>query len=409
MDASLAPLRVGGFRRLLASYVVNQLGDSIAIVALSILVFDRSGSAIATAAFFVTAKFLPAFLAPALVARLDQLRIDRVLPGLYAAEALVFAALAVVADNYAYVPVLALALVDGTLALGARGLSRGAVAALLTPAGLLREGNALMNVGFGISVVVGTLLGGLIVSESSASTGLALDAASFALVAVVVTGLGPIAREREELEPFLQRLRGGLAHVRHHPLARTLLAGQALALLFFYLIVPIEVIYAKQTLGAGDAGFGILLASWSAGILVGSLAFVRLSRRSPTALVVASTGAIGLAYAGMALADELWVACMLSVFGGLGNGFQWVSVMTLLQETTPVDLQARVTGLLESVGAAMPGVGFLLGGVLTALGSPRTAYAVAGAGVLVIVLAAAVLLPARVTPRPRPEAPSGAA
>ena len=43
----------------------------------------------------------------------------------------------------------------------------------------------------------------------------------------------------------------------------------------------------------------------------------------------------------------------------------------------------------------MPGVGFLLGGTIVALGSPRTAFAVAGAGILVLVLAAAVILPGR--------------
>jgi MFS family permease len=62
--------------------------------------------------------------------------------------------------------------------------------------------------------------------------------------------------------------------------------------------------------------------------------------------------------------------------------------MTALQEATPRRLQARVTGLLESLGAAMPGVGYLLGGILASLGTPRTAYAVAGVGVLVLVLAA---------------------
>ena len=56
--------------------------------------------------------------------------------------------------------------------------------------------------------------------------------------------------------------------------------------------------------------------------------------------------------------------------------------MTALQEGTPADYQARITGLMESLGAAMPGVGYLLGGALVALGSPRTAFAVAGGGVL---------------------------
>jgi MFS family permease len=74
--------------------------------------------------------------------------------------------------------------------------------------------------------------------------------------------------------------------------------------------------------------------------------------------------------------------------------------MTLVQEATPLDLQARVVSLLESIGAAMPGVGFLLGGALTALFSPRTAYAVAGLGALALVLVAAVALSRQPIPAP---------
>ena len=58
------------------------------------------------------------------------------------------------------------------------------------------------------------------------------------------------------------------------------------------------------------------------------------------------------------------------MLGGFGNGIQWVSVMTALQEATPDDLQARITGLLESIASAMTGVGFLIGGVVTAVWSP---------------------------------------
>jgi MFS family permease len=223
--------------------------------------------------------------------------------------------------------------------------------------------------------------------------------------------MGAVAEAHVEPEPFLKRLRDGLHHVRSHRVLPVLLAGQALALICFYLVIPIEVVYAKDTLDAGDRGFGALLASWSAGILLGSLGYVRLLRRSPVTLVLLSTAVIGAAYAGMAVAQELWVACALSVGGGMGNGFQWVSVMTMLQEATPVDLQARVVGLLESIGAAMPGIGFLLGGALAAIWSPRVAYAVAGLGVLAIVALGAALLPrrARLIPRRRPAAPSGGA
>src|ERR671922_2324026 len=93
-----APLGVRPFSRLLASYTVNELGDAAGIVALAVLVYDRTRAVAPTAAFFIAAKFLPSLLAPALTARLDQVALRRSLPGLYVIEALAFIALALVAS-----------------------------------------------------------------------------------------------------------------------------------------------------------------------------------------------------------------------------------------------------------------------------------------------------------------------
>jgi MFS family permease len=112
-------------------------------------------------------------------------------------------------------------------------------------------------------------------------------------------------------------------------------------------------------------------------------------KRSAAALILLSTLAIGVGYLGMAVSRELWMACAFSIVGGIGNGIQWVSVMTALQESTPADLQARITGLLESIGSAMTGVGFLIGGIITALFSPPTAFAVSGVGVILLVIVGA--------------------
>jgi len=59
----LEPLRVRPFGRLLGSYTVNDLGDTIGVIALSILVFDQTDAVAPTAGFFLFAKFLPALLA----------------------------------------------------------------------------------------------------------------------------------------------------------------------------------------------------------------------------------------------------------------------------------------------------------------------------------------------------------
>ena len=58
MRRRLEPLRVRPFGRLLASYTVNDLGDSIGVIALSILVFERTGSPLLSA-LVLACSFLP--------------------------------------------------------------------------------------------------------------------------------------------------------------------------------------------------------------------------------------------------------------------------------------------------------------------------------------------------------------
>ncbi len=402
----MRPLGVRPFGRLLGSYTVNELGDSVGIVALAVLVFDRTGKVAPTAALFLAGKFLPALIAPLLTARLDQIAVRRTLPALYVVDAAVFLGLALIAESeFLLWPVLLLALVDGAVAVTARGITRGAIAAVLQPVGLLSEGNSLLNIGFAVAVVGGSAVGGLVISQAGLGVALLIDAASFLLIALVLAATRGLPPAHEEREPWFPRIRSGFEFARSDPRVRLLLGGQCLALILFTLIIPIEVVYAKESLGTTSAGFGILLASWGAGIVVGSLLYVWLRGRSAAGLILLSTAAIGLAYLGMAGAQSLLIACLLSVFGGTGNGIQWISVINALQEATPTGYQARVVGLLESALAAMPGVGYVLGGAITAASSPRAAYAVSGIGVLVLVVLAVAWLPrlrrgSEVVPRP---------
>ena len=381
-----APLRHRPFGRLLASYTVNQIGDYVAVVALALLVYDRTRDPLAVSALFVAMQFLPAFLAPALTARLDQSSLRRSLPALYLAEALLFGVLALLSQEFLLWAVLVVAFVDGVLMLAARGLLRGAVNDVLEPVGLLRQGNGLINVGFAAAFVGGSALGGVLVEVFSVTTALALDAASFLIVALILAAGRGLPEAHPEPVSFRERIAGGIAYVRSQPAIRLLLIGEGVAIVLFTLVVPIEVVYAKETLGTDDAGYGLLISSWGAGVVLGSAVFLGATRHSPRLLVLLSTLAIGVAYFGIGSVRVLWAACTLSVLGGLGNGVQWVSVMTALQEATPQDLQARVTGLLESIASGATGIGFLLGGLLAAATSPATAFHAAGAAVLVLTI-----------------------
>src|SRR5215218_10188411 len=161
-NGPLAPLGVPGFKVLAGGYSINELGNWLGDIALAVLVFDQTGSPIATALLFVGTRFVPALLAPAIVARVEALRPRLSLPLLYGADAIVFGLLAlIVADHFTLPLVVALGAVDGTLALAARALTRSASATLLAPAGLLRRGNALFNLGFTAAGALGPAIAGL--------------------------------------------------------------------------------------------------------------------------------------------------------------------------------------------------------------------------------------------------------
>lgn len=392
MAAALRPLRIPAFPRLAIANLVNELGNWLGEIALAILVFDQTGSPIATAALFVGIHFVPALATPPLVARIEHVPAARSLALLYGAEAVAFAALAALASDFLLPAVLVLAAADGALASAARALTRAAAAGALKPAGLLREGNAILNIGFTAGAAAGPAIAGLVVAGAGVQVALLADAASFLAVAALLATARGLPAAEAEADRVVARLRQGLRYVRENVLLRKLMGAQALAFVFFAVVIPIEVVFAKETLGAGDAGYGALLASWGAGMVVGSFAFAVLGRVPLPVLLAVSTVAIGCAYLGTGAAPTLAVACAASVVGGIGNGVQWVALVTAIQAFTANAYQARVVAMLEAIASAMPGIGFVIGGVVASVLDPRASYAVAGAGVIAVLAGAIFIL-----------------
>ena len=386
------PLRRPLFRRLAASYAINELGDWMGIIALSVLVFDQTESALATAALFLGTRFLPALFAPILVTKAERPPPRFALPVIYCGEAAAFAGLALLVDNFSLAAVVALAAVDGALALAGRSLTRAVVATALEPSGELRAGNALLNVAFTGGAAVGPALAGLVVAGFGVQSALLLDAVSFYAIAWILFTAGSMPQAEPEPGRMRERVRAGIAYIRRQTLLRRLLTAQGLAFVFFAAVLPVEVVYVKETLGSNDTGYGLMLASWGVGMVLGSLLFARLRQAPLPTLLFFSTLAVGAGYLGLAAAPTLAVACLVSVVGGAGNGVQWVATISAVQELTSESMQARVMSVLESIGAAMPGVGFAVGGVIAALVSPRMTFLVAGCGVIAIVVVMAPLL-----------------
>jgi MFS family permease len=388
-------------RRIIGAYTVNRVGTWLGIVAMLVAVFDHTHSALAVSAFLLAGQALPAFVVPAIVARVEASRRRRELSALYFFEAVVTALLAVLLWHFWLPGVLLLAALDGTAALTASSLLRAEVAKTArqeteaqlasaegTTSGSEREeaiveaerrANAALNVAFSTTFVLGPAVSGAIVASAGASAALFIDVGSFLICGVLLLDLHPHVEEAAG-ESVTARLRAAWRHINEVPSLRGLLLLETVALIFFESAGPIEVTYAKATLHAGDRGLGLLLTVWGAGGVLGSLVFARMVKRSLGIMLSGGALAIGLAYLGFSGAPSLGLACGAAFIGGIGNGLQWPSLISLVQRLTPPPLLGRLMGAVESMGALCLAIGLLLGGGLVALSSPRIAFLVVGAG-----------------------------
>ncbi len=393
-------------RRIIVAYTVNRLGSWIGLVALSLAVFDHTHSALAVAALLFAWQALPAFLVPAVVARVEASARGSELSALYFFEAAATAALAVLLWHFSLPAVLLLAALDGTAALAASALLRAEVARVARaqvaeqPAGTAgadaraedaaqeaeRRATAALNVAFSLAFVGGPVLGGLVTAAAGAPAALFIDVGSFLICGALLLDLHPHVAEASG-DSVAARLHASWRYIRESPLLRPLLLAEAIALLFIQAAGPIEVAYAKATLHVGERGYGLLVTSWGAGTVLASVVFARSVRRPLGVMLSAGIFALGAAFIGLAVAPSLPLACVASLVGGVGNGLEWPSLISLVQRLTPQHLQGQLMGAVESLAALCLAIGLPLGGALVALSSTRTAFLVVGLATVVTTVA----------------------
>lgn len=379
-------LQIPAFRRLITAYALNELALAIGSLTLAVLVYRHTGSAVGAAAFFITALFLPAFVAPAVVARIDRVPFGRLLPALYGLEAIAYGGLAALAGHVLLVPLFLLTFLDGILALTARSIARTAGVTVTSPVGLLREGNALTNTAFSVCVVAGPALGALIASQGGTVVALLTNCVLFVVIVLTLITAGPMPGAVARESNGAGRLRAAFRHAAERPAIRTLLELQALGLLFFTISVPVEVVFAVHVLHAGQGGYGALLSVWGGGTLVGSAIYARWHSASPRALIGGGAALLGAGFAVMAAAPSLVVAMAGGVIAGVGNGVWAVAARTTLQEQVEPEWMGMMMSLNESVVQAVPGIGIVLGGGLSALAGSRVALAVASGGAIAVAI-----------------------
>ncbi|HZR92742.1 MAG TPA: MFS transporter [Gaiellaceae bacterium] len=374
------------FRALFLAALASGLGTWLAVIALTVDVFDRTHSATWVSALLI-ADFLPAVVIGLTAGPLvDRLSRRGLMLGADLARALVFAAL-----PFADTPgqIVGLAAVAGF----ATGVFRPAVFAGLP--NLVDEpdlpgANALLRLVETMTMTVGTLLGGIAAAASGPHLAYWLNAASFLLSFALVAG---IASDRFQSEPsdsrgHLSDMQEGFATVRRSPALLTVFVVWNLVLFPSGAVNVAEVELAKVSFDAGSLGFGLLWTATGIGQALGSLfAPSWLERRGMRTVYAGAVALMGFGALAAAGSPDVWVALWCVALSGAGNGAAHVYNVLLVQRGAPDRVRGRAFTVIMSATFAAFGVGMIVGGPLTDAVGPRWVYA--GAGVLTTGAAAA--------------------
>lgn len=382
--------RAADYRRLFIATLASGAGTYLAAIALTVDVFDRTGSGTWVSALLI-AEFLPAILIGLMLGPLvDRWSRRRLLIGSDLARVAVFCILPFAGSAGA---VVALAFFAGL----ATGFFRPAVYAgmpNLVEDDDLPAANALLQAVENIAWMVGPVVGGVLLALQGPELAYWLNALSFLLSAALLARIPARRLQAGHVESrgHWQDVGDGFRLVRRSRALLTVLVVWNVVLLGSAAVNVAEVVLAKVSLDAGNVGFGILVGASGLGLTLGSLAAGSvLDRLGVGRTYVAVIALMALGYGVAAVAPGLTVAVAGVIVGTLGNGAAIVCNALLVQRGAPDELRGRAFTVIMSSNYVVLGLGMAIAGPLVDGFGARWLWGGASIAFLLAALAAAVL------------------
>lgn len=250
---------------------------------------------------------------------------------------------------------------------------------------------ALNSTLFNATRVLGPAVGGVIIGAVGLANCFFLNAVSFlaVLMALILIKLPPT--QPVPWKPFLRAWKELLDYLlERHELKLVLLLMTTAAVLAmpYFVLLPI---LARDTMGVGPRGFGLLMGMSGLGAFAGGLTLARrLTRRPPMPSFLAGQGLFLLGLMGLGLCGNYYAALGFMALAGFGLVTQLSTGNSLLQLHVPDALRGRLMSLFGVIVMGFAPVGSILYGA--AAHYVGAGPSITGGAVLAFVVAGFVLL-----------------
>ncbi|WP_237535901.1 MFS transporter [Streptomyces sp. SID3343] len=357
------------FRPVFAAHVLSMAGTVLAQVALAVLVYRLTGSALLTALTYALG-FLPYAISGTLLAGLADRYAARTV--LVVCDVLCAGCAVVMAVPGTPVAVLlGLKFVMSLVAPVFTGARAASLTDILGDGDTLVLGRSLIRMVAQGAQVAGFGLGGLLLVVVSPRGALLVTAATFAASALLLR-FGTRRRPGRAV-----RKAGGTRELLAHRPVRTLMV--LVWIQPFFIVVP-EALAAPYTdgIGAGTTGLGLFMAAMPVGTLLGELLAGTLLGPALRSRIVGPLALVSLLpFLGFALRPSLPWALAAMFATGLCGAYT-LGVDRWFLTAVPAGMHGRAMTLMSAGLMTVQGVGMALAGALAEIGAPHVVTAWAG-------------------------------
>jgi MFS family permease len=252
------------------------------------------------------------------------------------------------------------------------------------PAHGLISANALMQIAFMGSRVVGPATAGAVAATFGPNVCYALDAVSFVISAALIGSVlirrpaaapPATASSSNRIYAIGRDLLEGVRFIFHHAAVLFVVLAMAAGLFTIGCFGPLIAIYVRDTLHASPRLFGIVSGMVGVGLLLGTQVLRRFSGRVADHVMVLS-GLAGIGAGVLLLGAVPFTAAALVATLVIGFAFAAIMVpaQTLVQRETPHDMIGRVSSTNIAVALLAQIIGLVLSGVLADLFGVRMVF-----------------------------------
>jgi MFS family permease len=378
-------------RRIALARAISFTGGAAAFMALNFSIFKITGSyGWLAATLFLTFGVvgLAGPVAGMIADRFDRRRV------MIASD--LFAAVLFAVMGFVHAPGVLVALAFGSALAETpfRAASGAAIPNLVGDEGQLGWANGLVTLGANVGILLGPLIGGILVAGSSAQAVFLANAVSFVLsAAIVATVHGSFRRSRPSASPSAehQGMSAGFRFLFHDRVLRTIVLAWV-AIVLGGCIAMVADVPLAQLFGVSSWGYGVMIACWGGGSIIGSLCGRWVTERREAPALFAGAAACALGTAAVAISAVFWPVAVAILVAGFGDAFMSVAGMNMFQRRAPDAVRGRVMAAQDALIQIAMALSLGVAAFVLLVVHPRGAYLVGGA---TAVGAAVLLIPVR--------------